>query len=119
MLLFHLIISANIVFFILLIKYRAHVTNTQIGKDEYSPFIRLIVRGGSTLSDIPPEIIIRPKNLDIVKGKQSSDLHCFTNARYSKVVYYNYYIIKVVCIFIYLQYPVTLVRWKSLRHQCI
>lgn len=62
-------------------SYRAHVTNTQIGKDEYSPFIRLIVRGGSTLGDIPPEIIIRPKNLDIVKGKQSSDLHCFTNAR--------------------------------------
>lgn len=94
---------------------RAHVTNAQLGKDEFSPYIRLIVRGGSNTGDIPPQIIVRPKDLNIVKGKQSSDLHCFTNARYSKYYYYTTkYVIIITIINIIILYLLVTV-WKDMQ----
>ena len=61
--------------------FRAHVTNTQLGKEEMSGFIRLLVTGDDN-REIAPEIIIKPQNLTIVKGQAiPEELQCIANAR--------------------------------------
>ncbi|KAG8231180.1 hypothetical protein J437_LFUL007940, partial [Ladona fulva] len=63
--------------------YRAHATNTQLGKEENSAYIRVIVipDGNSEESEIAPEIVVPPSNLTVTKGEALADLHCIANAR--------------------------------------
>ncbi|GBP10993.1 Protein sidekick [Eumeta japonica] len=60
--------------------YRVRAINTQLGKVENSPYIKLKVFGDDT-KEIPPEIIIKPQNTKIVKGKDVTNLLCIANAR--------------------------------------
>ncbi|KAJ9598493.1 hypothetical protein L9F63_010813, partial [Diploptera punctata] len=60
--------------------YRAQAVNTQIGREEYSAFTRLTVTGQSP-HEIAPEIVVKPKDLHIVKGQAAVDLQCIANAR--------------------------------------
>lgn len=62
-----------------LIYFRARAINTQLGKEENSPFIALKVNG-DTQNEKPPEIIIKPKDTQVVKG-QDTNLQCIANAR--------------------------------------
>lgn len=62
--------------------YRARATNTQLGKEEMSGFIRLIV-AGDDYGEVAPEIIIKPRDLNIIKGQAIPDeLQCIANARF-------------------------------------
>ncbi|XP_024084969.1 protein sidekick [Cimex lectularius] len=60
--------------------YRARATNTQLGKEENSAYIRLIV-GGPEVSEVAPEVIVGPNDLHIVKGHLETNLYCIVNAR--------------------------------------
>ncbi|XP_049831894.1 protein sidekick isoform X2 [Schistocerca gregaria] len=60
--------------------YRARATNTQIGKEENSAYIRLKVEGDSG-KEVAPEIIIKPQDMHVVKGQQLAELKCIANAR--------------------------------------
>lgn len=60
--------------------YRARATNTQLGKEENSAYIRLQVVGEEE-AEVAPEIIVGPKDMHIVKGKLETNLHCIVNAR--------------------------------------
>lgn len=61
--------------------FRARAINTQEGKEENSPFIRLNVEGPDILSDIAPEIIIKPQDVEVVKGTDQTTIDCIANAR--------------------------------------
>lgn len=61
-------------------SYRARAINTQLGKEENSAFIHLNVSGDS-YGEIAPEIIIHPDDLQLVRGKEVSQLQCIANAR--------------------------------------
>ncbi|KAL1140779.1 hypothetical protein AAG570_000709, partial [Ranatra chinensis] len=61
--------------------YRARATNTQLGKEEYSAYIRLMISGSDPGTDVAPEIIIRPRDTHIIKGQVETNLHCIVNAR--------------------------------------
>lgn len=64
-----------------LYKNRARATNTQLGKEEMSGFIRLLVTGDD-YKEVAPEIIIKPHDLSIVKGQAiPEELQCIANAR--------------------------------------
>jgi hypothetical protein len=63
-------------------SYRAQAVNPQIGREEYSAFIRLIVTGDAS-PEIAPEIVVKPKDMHIVKGEGAVDLQCLANARYA------------------------------------
>ena len=52
---------------------RARATNTQLGQEESSAFTYLEVYGEDGL-DVPPEIIVAPKDTQIVKGTQVTEL---------------------------------------------
>ncbi|XP_069695045.1 protein sidekick isoform X3 [Periplaneta americana] len=60
--------------------YRAQAVNTKIGREEYSAFIRLVVTGDAP-SEIAPKIVVKPKDMHIVKGEAAVDLQCLANAR--------------------------------------
>lgn len=60
--------------------YRARALNTQLGKDEESSFVKLIVTGDE-YTDIPPEIVISPKPSKAIVGQQVLELQCIANAR--------------------------------------
>lgn len=60
--------------------YRARAINTQLGKIENSPYIKLSVYGDDR-KEIPPEIVIKPENTKIIKGQESTSLACIANAR--------------------------------------
>ena len=81
------VLKTLIFYFVDLFFYRAQAVNTQIGKEEYSAFTRLTVVGQSP-SEIAPEIVIKPKDLHIVKGQAAVDLQCIANARYGKMFFY-------------------------------
>ena len=71
---------------------RAHVTNTQLGQEEQSASIRLIVRGSdSDAVDVPVRIVIPPSHTEIVKGTPVSELHCIANARFVPCLFSCYY----------------------------
>ena len=53
--------------------YRARATNTQLGQEESSAFTYLEVYGEDG-ADVPPEIIVAPKDTQIVKGTQVTEL---------------------------------------------
>lgn len=60
--------------------FRAQAFNTQSGKVENSPYIKLNVLGDDT-KEIAPEIIIKPKDTKIIKGQEYRNLYCIANAR--------------------------------------
>jgi hypothetical protein len=60
--------------------YRAQAVNPHIGREEYSSYVRLTVTGEPP-TEIAPEIIIKPTDMQIVK-EAGVDLHCIANARY-------------------------------------
>ncbi|CAH0692396.1 unnamed protein product [Chilo suppressalis] len=60
--------------------YRVRAINTQLGKEENSPYFRLEVYGDDT-KEVPPEIIIKPRDRKIVKGQDYTNLYCVANAR--------------------------------------
>ncbi|CAG9585499.1 unnamed protein product [Danaus chrysippus] len=60
--------------------YRARAINTQLGKVENSPYIRLIVDGDDN-KEIAPEIIIKPQDTKIIKGQEYTNVYCIANAR--------------------------------------
>nr|XP_049695374.1 protein sidekick isoform X4 [Helicoverpa armigera] len=60
--------------------YRVRAINTQLGKEENSPYIKLNVYGNDS-REIPPEIIIKPQDTKIVKGQEYTSLYCIANAR--------------------------------------
>ena len=53
--------------------FRARATNTQLGQEENSAFTYLEVYGEDG-ADVPPEIIVAPKDTEIVKGTQVTEL---------------------------------------------
>ncbi|XP_053624713.1 protein sidekick isoform X3 [Plodia interpunctella] len=61
-------------------SYRVRAINTQLGKEENSPYIKLNVYGDD-YKEIPPEIIIKPEDAKIVKGQEYVNLYCVANAR--------------------------------------
>lgn len=60
--------------------FRARATNTQLGKEENSAYIRLNVVGEED-AEVAPEIIVAPTDTNTVKGKLETNLHCIVNAR--------------------------------------
>lgn len=60
--------------------YRARATNTQMGKEENSAFIRLKVNGDAYV-EVAPEIIIHPESQKVVRGEAIVELQCVANAR--------------------------------------
>lgn len=61
--------------------YRARATNTQLGKEENSAYMRLVVRGGDPGGEIAPEIIVSPRDTHILKDALATELQCIVNAR--------------------------------------
>lgn len=64
--------------------YRARVLNPQLGKEENSGFIHLIVTPAVNLDssvEILPEIIVHPKSMMLVRGQKVAELQCIANAR--------------------------------------
>ena len=57
---------------------RARATNTQLGQEESSAFTYLEVYGEDG-ADVPPEIIVAPKDTQIVKGTQVTELQVGLN----------------------------------------
>ncbi|XP_026329233.1 protein sidekick isoform X2 [Hyposmocoma kahamanoa] len=60
--------------------YRVRAINSQLGKVENSPYIRLNVYGDDS-KEIAPEIIIKPRDTKIIKGQETTNLICIANAR--------------------------------------
>ncbi|KAG6449472.1 hypothetical protein O3G_MSEX006098 [Manduca sexta] len=60
--------------------YRVRAINTQLGKEENSPYIRLNVHGDDS-KEVPPEIIIKPEDTKIIKGQEYVNLYCIANSR--------------------------------------
>ena len=60
--------------------YRARATNTQIGQEENSGYTYLEVYGEDG-ADVPPEIVVAPRDKTVVRGTTLSELHCVANAR--------------------------------------
>ncbi|XP_063224987.1 protein sidekick isoform X2 [Bacillus rossius redtenbacheri] len=60
--------------------YRARATNTQLGKEENSAFIRLVVSGAAP-REVAPEIIVKPRDMHVEKGQASAQLQCIANAK--------------------------------------
>lgn len=61
--------------------YRARATNTQLGQEETSGFLNLIVTNQNQGEQIPPSIIIPPQDASVVKGQSEVELQCIANAR--------------------------------------
>ncbi|XP_076674857.1 sidekick cell adhesion molecule isoform X2 [Andrena cerasifolii] len=60
--------------------YRARAINTQLGKEENSPFFKLQVSGDSNV-DVAPAIIVKPQDTQIIKDQDVTYIHCIANAR--------------------------------------
>ncbi|XP_047493701.1 protein sidekick-like isoform X3 [Penaeus chinensis] len=63
--------------------YSARITNTQLGVEEVSGGITLVVEGssGGAEDEISPSIIVPPANTTIVKDSSIAHLQCIANAR--------------------------------------
>ena len=61
----------------------ARITNPQLGVEEISGDIRLLVEGieSATEEEIPPTIIVPPVNTTIVRESNIAHLQCIANAR--------------------------------------
>ena len=60
--------------------FRARATNTQLGQEENSEFITLSV-DTDLVTDVPPEIIVPPRNITVTRQKSVAELQCIANAR--------------------------------------
>ncbi|KAK0160324.1 hypothetical protein PV328_007750 [Microctonus aethiopoides] len=60
--------------------YRARALNSQIGKEENSPFFKLEVFGDSN-AEVAPSIVVKPKDMQIVKDQPVTYLECIANSR--------------------------------------
>jgi hypothetical protein len=68
---------------------RARATNTQLGKEENSGYIRLQLDRSESVTalfddldeDQPPVIVVGPADLRVVRGQSSAELQCIANAR--------------------------------------
>ena len=60
--------------------FRARATNTQLGQEENSAYIQLIVDSDDS-TDVAPEIIVPPENMTIIRHTQVTELQCIANAR--------------------------------------
>ena len=78
--------------------FRARATNTQLGQEESSAFTYLEVYGEDG-ADVPPEIIVAPKDTQIVKGTQVTELQVYDCSDTKKNVSLNQ-----MCPFIDLKY---------------
>lgn len=58
--------------------------NTQIGKEEYSPYFKLEVIGDPNV-EVAPSIIIAPNDTQIAKDQPVTYLDCIANARYALI----------------------------------
>ena len=59
---------------------RARATNTQLGQEENSDYIRLEVDTDQVM-DVAPEIIVPPQNITVTRQKSVAELQCIANAR--------------------------------------
>ena len=60
------------------------MTNTQLGQEEQSGGVRLVVRGSSSDADavdIPVRIVVPPQDTQVARGAPVTELHCIANAR--------------------------------------
>ncbi|RLU19110.1 hypothetical protein DMN91_009468, partial [Ooceraea biroi] len=60
--------------------YRARAFNTQLGKEENSPFFKLQVTGDPN-AEIVPTIIVKPQDTQIIKDQDVTYINCIANAR--------------------------------------
>ncbi|XP_066595112.1 protein sidekick isoform X2 [Prorops nasuta] len=60
--------------------YRARAINTQLGKEENSPYFKLRVVGESN-EDLAPTIIVKPQDTEIIMNQDVAYLYCIVNAR--------------------------------------
>ncbi|CAL4121706.1 unnamed protein product, partial [Meganyctiphanes norvegica] len=62
--------------------YRARITNTQLGVEEISGAVHVVVEGGQIGSqdEVPPLIIVPPNNQTIIRGTSIAQLQCIANA---------------------------------------
>ncbi|KAG7208959.1 hypothetical protein KM043_015128 [Ampulex compressa] len=60
--------------------YRARAINTQLGKEENSPFFKLQVTGDPNV-EIAPSIIVKPQDTQIIKDQDVTYLNCIANTR--------------------------------------
>ena len=58
----------------------ARATNTQLGQEENSAYISLEV-DSDLVMDVPPEIIVPPRNITVARQKSVAELQCIANAR--------------------------------------
>jgi len=65
---------------LLALIYRARAFNTQLGKEENSPFFKLQVTGDSNV-EIVPTIIVKPQDTQIIKDQDVTYINCIANAR--------------------------------------
>lgn len=65
---------------VLLTLNRASAFNTQLGKEEYSPFFKLQVTGDAN-AEVAPTIIVTPQDMQIIKNQAVTYIHCIANAR--------------------------------------
>lgn len=65
--------------------YRARATNTQLGQEETSGYIQLVVTNSydnyNTPDQIQPSIVVPPSDAHIIKGTHEHELYCIVNAR--------------------------------------
>ncbi|KAJ8687397.1 hypothetical protein QAD02_023191 [Eretmocerus hayati] len=61
-------------------SYRARAHNTQLGKEENSPFFKLKVIGDPS-AEVAPTIVVKPEDIKIIKDQGMTYLHCIANAR--------------------------------------
>lgn len=59
----------------------ARITNTQLGIEEVSGGISLVVEGEDAGEEVVPAIIVPPSNTTIIKGSSIAQLQCIANAR--------------------------------------
>jgi len=64
-------------------SYRARATNTQLGQEENSGYINVVVTNQNDYgrSQLAPTIIVPPKDAQIIKGQNEHELQCIANAR--------------------------------------
>lgn len=61
-------------------SYRAKAINTQLGKEENSPFFKLQVTG-DPYAEVAPTIIVKPQDTQIIKDQDVTYINCIANAR--------------------------------------
>lgn len=59
---------------------RARAINTQLGKEENSPFFKLQVAGDAN-AEVAPSIVVKPQDMQIIKDQAVTYIHCIANAR--------------------------------------